>query len=106
MNVPRAKGKIKRESLDADAEALKKHEETIIQTVVKSLAPKKGEIPTSHVVNVWADEIQAIYQESGVTLDDMNALDKALTLWRELHFKQGVHAKEKSFEVAACKEHE
>jgi hypothetical protein len=52
-----------------------------------------------------ADEIEAVYEEMGFTINRVNAEDKALTLWRNLHYNDGIVAREKPVELALCGEH-
>lgn len=106
MNTPRAKGKLRREELGADEEALKAHEEAILKHVVRS--KEKGvqhEIPAWQVVEIFASEIQNVYKEAGSPLDEANAHDKALILWRDLRYGKGIHAREKILDSAYCDEH-
>jgi hypothetical protein len=94
MAKPVAKAKRRLEAATADEEAIAKYEAEIA-TPVRRQAEKKSrnEIPTGQIVNIMADEIQAVYQEMGSSLDDINARDKALTLWRDISAK-GVRARD------------
>lgn len=103
-----AKGKKRRTQIEEDDEALKEFEKTAYQPV--KLEPSKktkhrDEIPSGQVVTTMAAELQTIYAEMGVNLDDVNAHDKALTIWRVVHFQDGVTAREKTLNVRLCKEH-
>jgi hypothetical protein len=51
-----------------------------------------------------ADEIQVVYEIMGSRLDDVNAHDKALTLWRDISAK-GVRAKDQEVPHTLCEEH-
>jgi hypothetical protein len=103
---PVAKAKRRLESQAADEEAIAKYDAQVATPVRRPGAEKKSrnEIPTREVVNIMADEIQAVYAELGSTLDDINAKDKALTLWRDIHAK-GVRAKDQEIPHVLCKEH-
>ena len=78
-----AKGKVRQASIDADEDAAEKHlAGQAKSTGKKADAPKvgKNEIPTTEIINVWATELQEIYNEYGSRLDFVNAKDKARTL--------------------------
>lgn len=104
MTRPVAKAKRRQEALDADQEALEEFDKHI--PVVK--APKedkpRNEVPTREIVNIMADEIQELYRLSGSELDEINARDKALILWRD-QSTNGIHARDKAVSHALCDEH-
>lgn len=104
---PRAKAKIRQEDFHADEEALKEYEASIAKNVVKSKGKRyKDEIASNEVVNIMADEIQAVYQEMGAELDEANARDKALTIWREMSLNHHITAREQAVEHVMCEEHD
>ena len=103
-----AKGKKRRTEIQEDEDALAEHEKEMLKPVKQDKGPThhRDEIETRQVVNIWGDEIQDIYAElGGPPLDEINAQDKALILWRELHAMHGVSAREQKVSHAACKEH-
>lgn len=92
-----------------DEEALAKFEE-------ESLKPRKAadagtshhrdEVPTVEILNVWADEIEAIAEETGVKVDRLNAREFfSMNIWRDLSLKHGVKARDKRITVPHCKDH-
>lgn len=99
---PTAKGK-KRQ---ADEDALKKFEDEIAKNVVRLPGAKKhrNEVPMVEVVNIMSGEIQEIYALMGSELDDANARDKALTIWREARVHGGAHAIEREVPHVICAE--
>lgn len=103
-----AKGKKRRTEIEEDEEALAKFEKETLKPR-QSSEPKhkkhRDEVDSVVVVNLWADEIQEIYQELDGEIDDANARDKATILWREIYL-QGVSAREQSVPHALCEEHE
>lgn len=105
--APKAKGKKRQEEISADEEALATMEAEMLKPVKKSAGDTKhrDELPIKEVVSIMADELQEIYREMGGTLDDLNARDKALTIWREIHYKEGVHAREKPVQHVLCGAH-
>lgn len=104
---PIAKAKRRAADRDADIEALKKYDETTVKTVKTGRVEKKprNEVPTRDIVGVMADEIQLIYDEAGMSIDETNARDKALILWRDLSMS-GVHAKDQVVPHVLCEDHE
>jgi hypothetical protein len=103
----KAKAKKRQEEISADQEAIEKMEAEMLKPLKKDKADTKhrDELPLKEVVSIMADELQEIYREMGGTLDDVNARDKALTLWREIHYKEGVHAREKPVQHVLCGAH-
>jgi hypothetical protein len=99
---PTAKGK-KRQ---ADDDAVKKFETEIAQNVVRLPGEKKhrNEVPMNEVINIMAGEIQEIYALMGSELDETNARDKALTIWREARVHGGAHAVEREVPHVICSE--
>jgi hypothetical protein len=106
MNFPTAKGKKRQADENADQEALKKFEADIAKNVVRLPGEKKhrNEISTAEVVNIMADEIQVIYEIMGSKIDEANARDKALTLWREMKIHGGAVAVEREVPHVICDE--
>jgi len=104
---PVAKSKKRKTEIDADAELLESETEKIVKKVQKKQqhAQHRDEIETRELVAVWADEIKAVYEELGGELDDLNARDKALTLWRDIRIQTHLSAREQEVPLAHCKEH-
>jgi hypothetical protein len=102
-----AKGKKRRTEIQEDDEARAVYESKMLKPVKveDKETHHRDEIPVKEVVSIMADELEAIYREFGVPLDTLNARDKALTLWREVHYKDGVHAREKPVEHVLCGVH-
>ena len=101
MKKPVAKSKRR---LSAEEEAVAKADATV-STVRRQVEKKpRNEVPTGQVVNIMADEIQVVYEIMGSQLNDINAHDKALTLWRDISAK-GVRAKDQAVPHVLCKEH-
>lgn len=102
-----AKGKKRLTEIQEDDEALAEFEKKAY-AVKKSTAKDvkhRDESHTAAIVTTWAAELQEVYNEFGAQLDDDNAKDKALTIWREIHFKDGVSAREKPVPHVLCAEH-
>ena len=103
----KAKGKLRKERLDAEAEALKEHEEAMMKVVVKR--PRKPRLVTRQigyeVLAVLTAEIQEIYAEEGLQLDDINAKDKALIIWRDLKYRHHVRTHHREIPHRLCEEH-
>lgn len=104
MKIPIAKAKRRQQDAESDQEAIKKFDENIRVVKAKPDEKPRTEVPTREVVNIMADEIQELYVLSGSRLDEENARDKALILWRELS-TNGVHARDKAVPHALCKKH-
>jgi hypothetical protein len=104
---PVAKGKKRRTEIAEDAQRLIEDEQRILKDVRKSDqgVRHRDEIETVQVVNIWADEIQAYYEDLGGSIDEINAQDKALTIWREIMTKSHVAAREQEIPYVTCKEH-
>jgi hypothetical protein len=81
-----AKGKIKRQRAEKQKELEETAEIEIIKTE-ESPVYWKGEVSTREIKQVWADEIEAIYQELGGSLNRASAEDKALTIIRHMRLK-------------------
>jgi hypothetical protein len=103
-----AKGKLRRTEIADDEAALAEFEKKMFTPTARQEGPKRhrDEVSTKEVVNIMADELVAIYDEEHTTLSYANAQDKALILWRELHFHGNVPAREKSMTVGLCSDHE
>jgi hypothetical protein len=105
--VIKAKGKIRRERLDAEAEALKEHDEAVLKAVKKAPSESKArdEAESYEVVAILAAEIQEVYAETGFQLDDVNANDKALVIWRDLKYRHHVRTHHREIPYRLCEEH-
>jgi hypothetical protein len=105
--APKAKGKARAETLDAEAEALAEYEKKQLEPTVKQVEAThhRDEIRTKEVVNIMADEIQEIYHALGFSLDETNAQDKALILWRDAKLYAHAGAREHEVEHVLCKAH-
>lgn len=105
---PVAKGKKRQTEIHEDEEAAAKHEAEMLKPV-KSNDPAsskhKDDVSFREVVNIMADEIQAFYEELGGRIDEMNAQDKALTIWRQMRIDTGVSAREQEVSYVMCSEH-
>lgn len=106
-NVPMAKGKKRQTEIAEDDEAIAEWEKKVVETVVvqEKGTKHRDELQTREVVPTIAAEVQAVYEELGGRLDDANAMDKALILWRELHIASGIHAREQEVAMVKCKDH-
>lgn len=103
----KAKGKRRTEILDAEADALEEYDKKMLEPTVKQTETThhRDEIRTKEVVNIMADEIQVIYQELGLQLDELNAQDKALILWRDAKIYAHATAREQTVDHALCETH-
>lgn len=107
-NRPVAKGKKRRTEIQEDEEAAARHEAEMLKPVASAEPETKkhrDEVSTREVVNIMADEIQAYYEELGGKIDEINAQDKALTIWRQVKIDTGISAREIDVVYATCKEH-
>lgn len=104
MKLPVAKAKRRQQEQDADQEAIEAFEKSTPVVKAKHEEKPRNEVPTIEVVNIMADEIQELYRLNGSQLDEENARDKALILWREL-FMNGIHAKDNAVSHALCEDH-
>jgi hypothetical protein len=102
-----AKGKKRLTEIQEDEELAEKQIEDTLANVVKveGKTKHKDELPLGDVVNIFADEIQLVYEEFGGRLDDLNARDKALTIWREVATQTNVGAREQEVKMVRCKAH-
>ena len=107
-NAPKAKGKRRTEILDAEADALAEFEKKMLEPTVKQTETThhRDEIRTKEVVNIMADEIQEIYHDLGFSLDEVNAQDKALILWRDAKLYAHASAREISVDYVLCDTHD
>lgn len=103
---PVAKGKKRRTEIEEDEAVIAEFEKAVLTPTLKQEGPKKhrDEIETKQVVNIWGDEFQDIYHDLGMSVDEINAQDKALILWREIHMK-GAVAREAKVPHTLCREH-
>lgn len=104
---PKAKAKKKQEQIDADEAAIAEYEKRTTETIVvtEKSTKHRDEVSIGQVVQLFADEIELVYEETGQEISRDNAVDKALTLWRNLHYHDGIVAREKSMDVALCGDH-
>jgi|SRR5262245_8879844 len=107
-SAPVAKGKLRRTEIIEDEQRLAEDEQRILSDVRKgeSRAQHRDEVEASQVVNIWGDEIQAVYEEMGGAIDVVNAQDKALTLYREAIAQSNFSAREQEISYSTCKEHQ
>jgi hypothetical protein len=83
-----AKGKIKR---DKAAKQKELEENVDVLVIKKGVEPAyRGEVRTKEIKQVWADEIEAIYEEDGLEINRASAEDKALNIIRHLRMKAKV----------------
>lgn len=108
LSKPVAKGKKRRTEIEEDEQAVEDFTKSILQNTIKVPQHKhhRDEVDSIMVVNAWADEIADVYHELGAHIDDVNAQDKALIIWREIHHLQGVSAREQEVPHALCGEHQ
>jgi hypothetical protein len=103
-----AKGKKRRTEIAEDEERAEEMIEEIVSKPRKAadanLHRHRDEASTVDVCTVMGAEIQDVYAELGYSLDEANAYDKALILWREMH-AAGAVAREHEVPHAACSEH-
>lgn len=108
-NAPIAKGKKRQAEREADEELADEQVKAIVKKKEKhsdaGVKKHRDELPTGQVVNIMADEIQEIYHELGSELDEMNARDKALIIWRDLMIHGHVSAREQEVPMVLCGEH-
>lgn len=105
--VPVAKGKQRRELQEKDAEADAAQIEAITKNVKKTAKEEKhrDEVKTGMVLNIIADEIEAICEEGGIQMDRLNAREFfAMNLYRPLLIS-GVKAREQTVPFKLCAEH-
>lgn len=107
MKTPVAKAKRRATELAADEEAIAAFDKQVAENVVRGPAQKKPrrEVTTGEVVNIMADEIVAVYAEMDARIDDLNARDKALTLWRNVAIYHGAVAVDHPVKHKLCEEH-
>jgi len=103
---PIAKGKKRRTEIEEDEQAVAQWEQEVLEPKVKHQERHhRDELDTAQVIGIWQDEIQDIYDDLGLSIDEDNARDKALIIWREIHI-QGVAARDQEVPHALCKDHE
>lgn len=101
-----AKGKKRRTQIEDDDQAITEYEKKILEPTVKQKEKRhRDELDAAQVLGIWQDEIQDIYHDLGSEIDEVNARDKALIIWRDLHIQGGVTAREQAVPHALCKEH-
>lgn len=103
---PIAKGKKRRTEIEEDDAALAEFEKAMLEPKVKAepITKHRDEVESAVVLGAWQDEIQAVYEDLGTHIDEENARDKALIIWREIHMS-GVSARNIPVPHATCKEH-
>ena len=105
---PIAKAKKRLTEIQEDEEALAEYEAEVLKPrkAAETRPPThKDSVPTGQVLNIIADEIEAIGEEIGVPIDRLNAREFfAMNLWREM-IALGVEARESEFQVPLCNEH-
>lgn len=105
-SFPVAKGKERLARIAEEEEAIAAYEAEALKPVKTEKETKhRDDLRTGEVVNIIADEIQTVYEEMGVRIDEVNARDKALTLFRELHYHAGVSCREKPVQHVLCGVH-
>ena len=104
---PVAKGKVRRQRIEAEEERAEELTKEIVENAVRSkdVTHHRDELSTGEVIGIWGDEIQDIYEELGSRLDEINARDKALIIWRETRYMHGAVAREQEVTHVLCKEH-
>jgi len=107
--VPVAKGKKRQQEREDDEVLADEQVKAIVSKKVKNdeidVKHHRDALPTGQVVNIMADEIQEIYHTLGSELDEMNARDKALVVWRDLMIHGHVSAREQAVPMALCGKH-
>lgn len=104
---PTAKGKKRRTEIAEDAEAIAEHEATALKVQPREKEAKhRDEVSFGQVVNIMADEIEVIAEETGTKVDRLNAREfYGVNLWRSLITQHGVSAREKAVPMVKCAEH-
>lgn len=105
---PIAKGKKRRAEVEEETEVIAKWEKEQLKPKVKAdkSVKHRDEISSGQIMNIMADEIEAIGEETGVTIDRTNARDfYAYNLWIDLKFHHGVTAREKEVPHVLCRDH-
>jgi len=103
-----AKAKKRRQELEEDAEADAKQIEEITKNVKRKAKEERhrDEVETGLVLNIIGDEIEAIAEEIGISIDRTNAREfYAMNLYRPL-LLAGVRAREQDVPHKLCKEHQ
>lgn len=103
---PAAKGKKRQAQISEDAEALARYEQAQLKPKKADKSIKhRDEIATGQILEIVADEIEAIWQEFGSTIDRLNAREYfAMNIIRPLRL-DGVAFREKEIPAVYCKEH-
>jgi hypothetical protein len=101
-----AKGKKRLSEIAKDEEAVKEYEKQILVPKKKAGDVRyRDEVPSKDIINIMADEIEAIVDETGGKIDRLNAREfYAMNIWRGLLVK-GVHARDKKVPMTLCKDH-
>lgn len=105
--APKAKGKIRAEELEADEKLADELTEAVTKKVkaTKKEERHRDEVKTGMVLNIIADEIEAIAEELGVNMDRANAREfYAMNLYRPLMLA-GTRAREQEVPHKLCEVH-
>lgn len=104
---PKAKGKLRQEQLERDAEADAKQIEAITKNTKKSKKEERhrDEVQTGMILNIIADEIETICEEGGLKMDRLTAREfYAMNLYRPIMLA-GYRAREQEVAHKLCTEH-
>jgi Zn-finger nucleic acid-binding protein len=104
---PKAKAKVKLEARENDAQAVTEYEKEAYVPVKagKGETKHRDAVPTSQILNILADEIMEIAEESGQRVDELNAREYfAMNLWRVLQ-KSQITARDAEVKYKLCDEH-
>jgi len=103
----RAKGKVRRSEIEDDKEALAEFEAKMLVPIKKDTQTRhRDDIPAAEIINIMADEIEAVVEETGGRIDRLNAREfYAMNIVRSLLLKHHVSAREKEVPMVKCKEH-
>lgn len=105
--VPQAKGKKRRAEIADDEKAIARYEAELAKPTVKAekTAKHRDEVSTGQILEIVADEIEAIWAEFDYKIDRLNAREFfAMNIIRPLKMN-GVHFRDKEVPRAYCKEH-
>jgi len=103
-----AKGKKRRAEIQEDEEAIAKYEaEQLKPQKAHAETKHRDEVATKDVLEIFADEIEAIWTEFGSPIDRLNAREFfAMNIFRPLTFEGGVQFREKEVPLVYCEDHE
>src|SRR5262252_712756 len=100
-----AKGKKRRAEIQDDEEAIAAYEAEALKPVKSGERETKhrDEVATRDVLEIFADEIEAIWAEFGTPIDRLNAREYfAMNIFRPLTFEGGVQFREKEVPLVHC----